>query len=76
MPHGTATYGAIIRKARLSQRRSLADIAEATGLSATFLSRLERGERRELTLSNAAAICDALGLPLDRLAHGGRIRKK
>lgn len=76
MPHGSATYGSIVRTARLGKGMSLADLADATGLSAAFLSRLERGERRELTLSNAIAICDVLDLSLDRVAKAVRRKQQ
>lgn len=69
MPHGAESYGKIIRNVRLAKGFLLKDLADATGLSPAFLSRLERGERRELTLSNATAICDALGISLDLLAN-------
>lgn len=76
MPHGTASYGTVIRKARLAKGIPLKELADATGLSSTFLSRLERGERRELTLSNAIAICDALGLSIDLLARQPQLKHK
>ncbi|MHB8141063.1 MAG: helix-turn-helix domain-containing protein [Vulcanimicrobiaceae bacterium] len=68
MPHGASSYGAKIRKARLKKGWTLQQLAEKTGLSHPFLSRIETGERRELTLSNAAALCVALGLTLEELA--------
>lgn len=63
-----ATYGEVIRQARLEKGLILRDVANATGLSVGFLSRLERGERTDLMLSNAVAICEALGIPLGQLA--------
>lgn len=75
MPHGTANYGSRIKKVRLAKGMSLRDVADEAGLSAAFLSRIERGERGELTLSNAVALCAVLGLTLDELV-GKRRRKQ
>lgn len=54
--------GERIRRIRRGQGMSLADLADAAGLSISFLSRVERGERhleRRRHL-DAVAACDAL----------------
>jgi transcriptional regulator with XRE-family HTH domain len=43
-------------------------IAEASGLPQTLVSRLERGE--SLTVDNLAAFAAALGIPLSRVFEG------
>jgi transcriptional regulator with XRE-family HTH domain len=55
--------GARIRDARLAQKITLNALSEPTGLSAGFLSRLERGETNA-SISNLIAISTALRIPL------------
>lgn len=66
------TLGDVLRRIRLDQRRTLADVAAAGRISMQYLSELERG-RKEASSEILAAICDALevGLP-DVLAEVGR----
>src|SRR4051812_28646699 len=54
---GIPNLGEIIKRFRLQRGESLRDVAEGTGLSASFLSMLERGEC-DITLSRLAAIAD------------------
>ncbi len=61
-----AALGAFIRAQRVAARRSLRDLAEATGVSHAYLSQLERG-RHEPSLRVLRAIADALGVPLATL---------
>ncbi len=55
--------GARIRDARLAHKITLNTLSEGTGLSAGFLSRLERGETNA-SISNLIAISSALHIPL------------
>lgn len=64
--------GAVLRRARHHQRRTLADVAEAARVSMPYLSELERG-RKEASSEVLAAVCDALHIELsDVLAEIGR----
>jgi transcriptional regulator with XRE-family HTH domain len=65
--------GDVLRRARLQQRRTLADVARAAKVSMPYLSELERG-RKEASSEVLAAVCDALGIELsDVLADVGRL---
>jgi Helix-turn-helix domain len=66
------TLGGVLRRIRLEQGRTLADVARAAAISVPYLSELERG-RKEASSEVLAAICDGLrvGLP-DLLAEVGR----
>jgi transcriptional regulator with XRE-family HTH domain len=55
--------GARIRDARLAQKITLSALTKPTGLSAGFLSRLERGETNA-SISNLISISTALHIPL------------
>lgn len=55
--------GDVLRRTRLAQRRTLADVARAARISMPYLSELERG-RKEASSEILAAICDALRLDL------------
>ncbi|HYG45462.1 MAG TPA: helix-turn-helix transcriptional regulator, partial [Bordetella sp.] len=55
--------GARIRKARQTHRITLEGLSQETGLSAGFLSRLERGEA-SASISNLIAIATHLDIPL------------
>jgi len=64
--------GSVLRRARLEQGRTLADVARAAKVSLPYLSELERG-RKEASSEVLAAICDALRIELsDLLAEAGR----
>jgi transcriptional regulator with XRE-family HTH domain len=63
--------GEVLRRARLAQGRTLADVSRAARVSVPYLSELERG-RKEASSEVLAAICDALGIDLaDLLAAAG-----
>ncbi|TWH33984.1 helix-turn-helix domain-containing protein [Isoptericola variabilis] len=55
--------GAILRRARLRQGRTLQDVAAAARMSIAYLSEVERG-RKEASSEVLAAVCDALGIRL------------
>ena len=66
------TLGEVLRRARLAQGRTLADVARAAKVSMQYLSEIERG-RKEASSEVLAAICDALETDLpDVLAAVGR----
>jgi transcriptional regulator with XRE-family HTH domain len=66
------TLGDVLRRIRLGQGRTLADVAAAGRISMQYLSELERG-RKEASSEILAAICDALEVDLpDVLAEVGR----
>jgi transcriptional regulator with XRE-family HTH domain len=64
--------GAILRRERRRQDRTLQDVAAAARVSTAYLSEVERG-RKEASSEVLAAVCGALGLALLDLvarAHG------
>lgn len=64
--------GDVLRRTRLAQRRTLADVARAARVSMPYLSEVERG-RKEASSEVLAAICEALRTDLsDVLAEVGR----
>ena len=64
--------GSVLRRTRLEQGRTLADVAGIAKVSLQYLSELERG-RKEASSEVLAAICDALRIDLsDLLAEAGR----
>lgn len=66
------TLGEVLRRTRLGQGRTLADVAGAATVSMPYLSEVERG-RKEASSEVLAAICAALGVELsDVLAEVGR----
>ncbi len=65
-------FGEVLRRIRLEQGRTLADVAAAANVSMPYLSELERG-RKEASSEILAAICAALGIDLsDLLAEARR----
>jgi transcriptional regulator with XRE-family HTH domain len=61
-----AIIGATLRRRRQSQARTLREVAEAAGVSLTYLSEVERG-CKEASSEVLEAICSALGLVLSDL---------
>jgi transcriptional regulator with XRE-family HTH domain len=63
--------GEVLRRTRLDQGRTLADVARAARVSMPYLSEVERG-RKEASSEVLAAICDALKIDIaDLLAATG-----
>jgi transcriptional regulator with XRE-family HTH domain len=58
--------GAALRRSRLGQHRTLADVAGAARVSVPYLSEVERG-RKEASSEVLAAVCDALRIELSDL---------
>jgi len=64
--------GDVLRRTRLEQSRTLADVARSARVSMPYLSEVERG-RKEASSEVLAAICDALRIELaDLVATTGR----
>lgn len=64
-----AEFGARVREVRLSNKWTQRQLAEALGVDASAVSRIEQGTRA-VRLAEAAAIADALGANLDALVYG------
>ncbi|HEV8648863.1 MAG TPA: helix-turn-helix transcriptional regulator [Actinomycetes bacterium] len=58
--------GAALRGHRLAQARTLREVAEAAGVSLTYLSEVERG-RKEASSEVLEAVCAALDVVLSEL---------
>jgi transcriptional regulator with XRE-family HTH domain len=65
--------GDVLRRRRIAQRRTLADVARAARVSLPYLSELERG-RKEASSEVLAAVCEALGLDLADLLTEVRLQ--
>ena len=61
-----SALGDVLRRVRLAQRRTLADVAEAARVSVPYLSEVERG-RKEASSEVLAAICRALRVHLSEV---------
>ncbi|MGH2968977.1 MAG: helix-turn-helix domain-containing protein [Solirubrobacteraceae bacterium] len=57
------TLGEVLRRIRLAQGRTLAEVAQTAKISMPYLSELERG-RKEASSEVLAAICEALQIEL------------
>ncbi|GAA0461011.1 transcriptional regulator [Actinoplanes capillaceus] len=66
MPLLRRVIGAVLRRVRLGQGRTLREVAAAAGVSLPYLSEVERGTK-EASSEVLAAICRALGLPMPDL---------
>jgi transcriptional regulator with XRE-family HTH domain len=65
-------FGRLLRRVRLRQGRTLAEVAHDARVSAQYLSEVERG-RKEPSSEVLAAVCGALGVELpDLLVAAGR----
>ncbi len=60
------TLGDVLRRTRLDQGRTLADVSRHARISMPYLSELERG-LKEASSEVLAAICEALGIDLAEL---------
>lgn len=65
------TLGSQLREAVRADGRSPFAIAEAAGVSPSIVSRFLSGERPDLLLSTADALCGALGLRLTGVSRRG-----
>jgi transcriptional regulator with XRE-family HTH domain len=64
--------GAVLRRLRLRQGRTLQDVADAAGVSMPYLSEIERG-RKEASSEILAGICRSLGIGLPELLEEVRL---
>jgi transcriptional regulator with XRE-family HTH domain len=60
--------GDSLRRARVSQARTLREVSSSARVSLGYLSEVERG-RKEASSELLAAICEALELPLSDVLH-------
>jgi transcriptional regulator with XRE-family HTH domain len=60
-------FGSTLRYWREKRGYSLQQLYEKTGVSAGYLNRLEKGERRAPSIPIASKIAEALGIPLSLL---------
>ena len=58
--------GDVLRRARITQGRTLREVSDSARVSLGYLSEVERG-RKEASSELLSAICDALDVPLSRL---------
>ena len=65
--------GVRLRRARQREALTIRELAREAGIDAGWISRIETGERANLSFAAARAIADVLGVSLDELA--GRPRK-
>ncbi len=69
--------GAQLRAARQAARKSMAEVAEQSGLTKGFLSKLER-DLTNISVASLIRLCDALGISVGSLfqaAKGEAVRK-
>lgn len=60
-------FGSIIKYARESKNLSLKELEDTTGISASYINRLENGERKAPSVPIASELADALELDLAML---------
>jgi quercetin dioxygenase-like cupin family protein/DNA-binding Xre family transcriptional regulator len=64
-----ATVGAHLRQVRKARKLSLADVAEATGISASFLSLVEK-EKSDITIGRLVRLIEFYGISITDLLPG------
>lgn len=64
--HQPAAIGAQLRAARLAARKSMAEVAEQSGLTKGFVSKLER-DLANVSVASLLRLCDALGISVGAL---------
>jgi transcriptional regulator with XRE-family HTH domain len=69
--------GAQLREARLASRQSMAEVAERSGLTKGFLSKVER-DLTSISVASLMRLCDALGISVGSLfqASNGEVIRK
>ena len=70
-PDGGPRIGAQLRAARLASRRSMAEVAEQSGLTKGFLSKLER-DLTNVSVASLMRLCDTLGISVGSLFHAAK----
>lgn len=71
---GNAPIGAKLRNTRVAQNLTLAQVAEASGLSKGFLSRVERDEASP-SVATLVQLCQVLSLPVGALFTEPEVQK-
>jgi transcriptional regulator with XRE-family HTH domain len=68
----SARFGAELHQARKARNLSLADVAEATGISASFLSLVEK-EKSDITIGRLVRLIDFYGISITDILPGSTI---
>jgi transcriptional regulator with XRE-family HTH domain len=63
-----ARIGAQLHAARLARRKTLSEVAEASGLTKGFVSKLER-DQASASVASLLRLCEALGISVGALFH-------
>ena len=61
------SFGELIRSSRRRLDKSLQDVADALGVTAVYVSEVERGKRPPFTSERLTALAQVLELPLDQV---------
>jgi transcriptional regulator with XRE-family HTH domain len=67
-----ASVGAQLRQVRKARNLSLADVAEATGISSSFLSLVEK-EKSDITIGRLVRVIDFYGISITDLLPGSTV---
>src|SRR6516225_3126310 len=69
--HELMEIGAQLRAARLASRMSMGEVAQASGLTKGFLSKLER-DLTNVSVASLIRLCDALGISVGSLFQASK----
>jgi transcriptional regulator with XRE-family HTH domain len=69
-------FGELIRSSRRRLNKSLQDVADAIGVSAVYVSEVERGKRPPFTTERLPALAQVLELDFDQLKAAAWAEKK
>lgn len=70
------SFGELIRSNRRRLDKSLQDVADALGVTAVYVSEVERGKRPPFTVERLPALAQVLELDLDRLKAAAWAEKR
>jgi len=70
------SFGELIRSSRRGLDKSLQDVADALGVTAVYVSEVERGKRPPFTIERLSALAEVLELDLDRLRAAAWAEKR
>jgi transcriptional regulator with XRE-family HTH domain len=70
------SFGELIRSSRRRLDKSLQDVADALGVTAVYVSEVERGKRPPFTIERLSALAQVLELDLDRLRAAAWAEKR
>ncbi|HEX9034674.1 MAG TPA: XRE family transcriptional regulator [Streptosporangiaceae bacterium] len=71
LPDDGPRIGAQLREARLASRKSMAEVAQASGLTKGFLSKLER-DLTSVSVASLMRLCDTLGISVGSLFQASK----